>query len=49
MSTNDDLEHRTRKVVFNYISDNPGVTFSAIRRVYDLSESTLRYHLRYLV
>jgi predicted transcriptional regulator len=42
------LENKTRRLVFNYISANAGVTFGTIRRVLDLEDSTLRYHLKYL-
>ena len=42
------LENKTRKMVFNYISANPGTSFKTIKRVLDLEDSTLRYHLNYL-
>lgn len=41
-------ENRTRKMIFNHISTHPGVSFSIIKKVFDLTESTLRYHLNYL-
>lgn len=42
------LKHRQRKMIFNYISEHPGTTLPAIRRVFDLNPSTLKYHLHYL-
>jgi predicted transcriptional regulator len=42
------LKHRSRRLIFNYISSNPGVTISSIKRFFDMNESTLKYHLHYL-
>jgi predicted transcriptional regulator len=42
------MENKTRKMIYNYISAEPGVSFSTIRGVLDIAESTLRYHLQYL-
>jgi predicted transcriptional regulator len=42
------MEHKTRKMVYNHIANNPGVTFSVLRDTYGLTEGTLRYHLKYL-
>ena len=39
------LKHRTRKIIYNYISAHPGISFSDIKNVLDLTDSTLRYHL----
>jgi predicted transcriptional regulator len=42
------VDNKTRKVILNYISAHPGVTFTQIKDVLDVNKSTLRYHLRYL-
>ncbi len=42
------LKHKTRKMIYNHILAYPGVSFGIIRKVFDLAESTLRYHLKYL-
>jgi len=42
------LENQIRKNIYNHIIEYPGVSFSTLKRVYDLNESTLRYHLNYL-
>jgi len=44
----DPLDHRSRKMIFNYISTHPGEPFQRIKKVLDINSSTLRYHLRYL-
>jgi len=41
-------EHEIRKKLFAHIVEYPGVTFSTLKKFYDLNESTLRYHLKYL-
>ncbi len=48
MSFENVLGHKTRRVVYNYISKHPGVSFGTIMGVLDLTEGTLRYHLNYL-
>ena len=48
MSDDEVLRHRTRKLVFNYVSAHPGSSFGTIREVFDLTEGTLDYHLHYL-
>ncbi len=42
-------EHRTRRVLKEYISDNPGVTFKLLMNVLNLNKGTLTYHLEYLL
>jgi predicted transcriptional regulator len=46
--TNKDLEHDIRKMIYNHIVEYPGVSFSTLKKVFDLNDSTLRYHLQYL-
>ena len=36
-----ELDNKTRKVIYNYISDHPGVSFGNIKKVLDLKKSTL--------
>ncbi len=42
------LDHRTRRMIVNYITSHPGESFQRMRRVLDINSSTLRYHLDYL-
>jgi predicted transcriptional regulator len=42
------FEHKMRKIVFNYVSINPGVSFNKIQNIVEMNSSTLRYHLAYL-
>ena len=42
------LEHKTRRMIYNYILEHPGASFGRIRKVFDLTAGTLRYHLKYL-
>jgi len=44
----DPFEHKTRRMIYNQIEAHPGVAYHTIKRVLDLTDSTLRYHLRYL-
>lgn len=48
VKTNLELEHNIRKMLFSHIEQYPGVMFSVLKRVYNLNDSTLRYHLKYL-
>jgi predicted transcriptional regulator len=49
MSENDTvLGNRTRKLIYNHILSYPGISYSKLRSIFDIPESTLRYHLRYL-
>ncbi len=46
--SDDVLEHETRKKIYNHILAYPGVSFNIIKNVLDLTDGTLRYHLKYL-
>lgn len=41
-------DHDTRRVLYEYISENPGSTFKVLRSAFKLTDGTLRYHLGYL-
>lgn len=42
------LENQIRKMIYAHIVEYPGVSFIKLKRVYDLNDGTLRYHLNYL-
>lgn len=42
------LEHKLRRSIYAYVTENPGVTYTRIKRMFSLTDSTLRYHLGYL-
>ncbi len=42
------LENQTRRLIYDHILANPGVSFVVLKKVLNLNESTLRYHLNYL-
>jgi len=41
-------KNKTRRMIFNHILQYPGVEYSILKRVINIPESTLRYHLQYL-
>jgi predicted transcriptional regulator len=41
-------DHRTRMLLYEYISENPGPTFKVLKSAFKLTDGTLRYHLGYL-
>jgi predicted transcriptional regulator len=42
------LDHRSRKLIYNFISTHPGSSFKVIKDFFDMNKSTLSYHLKYL-
>jgi len=42
------LDHYLRDTICNHILEYPGVSFSKLKKVYNVNDSTLRYHLQYL-
>ena len=42
------FENKTRKLIHNHIMVHPGDSFNNIKKVFDLTDGTLRYHLHYL-
>lgn len=42
------LEHKTRRMIYNYVHNHPGVSSDRIRSIFGLNDSTLRYHIAYL-
>ena len=46
--TDNTMDHRSRKKIYNYISANPGVAIAHLSKIFDLNYSTLKYHLKYL-
>ena len=41
-------DHHTRRLLYDYISENPGSTFKVLKSAFKLTDGTLRYHLGYL-
>jgi predicted transcriptional regulator len=46
--TENALDHRFRKLIFKYISANPGVAIAHLSTFLNMNYSTLKYHLKYL-
>jgi len=42
------LEHNTRRIIYNYIISHPGIPFTTIEQIFELTKGTLRYHLHVL-
>jgi predicted transcriptional regulator len=42
------LTHKSRRLIYNFISNNPGIAFENIKRFFDMNKSTLNYHLKYI-
>jgi predicted transcriptional regulator len=42
------LENKKRRMIYNHILAYPGVSFGIMKKIFDIAESTLRYHLKYL-
>ena len=42
------LQHDTRRMIYNYIVEHPGVAFNELKKVFELTDGTLRYHVEYL-
>jgi len=44
----DALEHKTRRSIFNYIKNHPGVSSKQVQDIFGLNKSTFRYHIQCL-
>jgi predicted transcriptional regulator len=42
------MENKIRRMVYNIIVTYPGVSFTNIKNIFELTDSNLRYHLNYL-
>ena len=42
------FDHETRKMIYIHILTYPGVSYNILRNIFNLTDSTLRYHLEYL-
>jgi len=43
------IDNRTRKRLYDYIIDHPGVSFQVLQEAFRMKDGTLRYHLQYLL
>jgi len=43
------IDNRTRKRLYYYIIDHPGVSFQVLQEAFRMKDGTLRYHLQYLL
>lgn len=41
--------HKTRRLLKEYISENPGITFKILMNAFNINKGTLTYHLGYLM
>jgi len=48
MNGHGSTEHPTRKVLYQFIVENPGASFQLILKILKIPEGTLRYHLQQL-
>ena len=39
------LEHKLRKLIYNHVTTYPGVSFNTLKNLFEIRDSTLRYHL----
>lgn len=42
------FNHETRKMIYSHILTYPGVSFIVLKNIFNIKDSTLRYHLKYL-
>jgi len=42
------FDHKTRKMIYSHIVNYPGVSYITLKNIFNISPSTLRYHLEYL-
>jgi len=48
MESKDVFEHKTRKLIYDYVQTHPGTNISVLKSFFNLNKSTLKYHLVYL-
>jgi len=42
------LKNKIRRLIYNYIVSYPGVSFNALKNIFELTDSSLKYHLHFL-